>query len=284
MKTTKYNFTEKQLFLYSNWILKNKRTYQACVNHFKLDIDIETLRLKLIKYNPELKNLRKNKNLIFESNFKNYSKKFKKITSEKSAYWLGFLMADGNIDKKRERISITLGEKDYCHLVKLSNFLNVKNKIHKRVRQGKTKLIISYSTSTNNKFDFKDLVNLNLTPNKTETGKFINLKKVPLYLHSHFWRGYFDGDGHISKKQKNFQLCLNEEGKEYFINYLNKLGIFHYNLKIEKTKKENFFYTIRLTVKNSYFCFNDLYKNSSVRLNRKYFIWLYIKNLNKTKK
>lgn len=37
---------------------------------------------------------------------------FHNIDSEKKAYWLGFIVADGNISKTTNRISITLNSDD----------------------------------------------------------------------------------------------------------------------------------------------------------------------------
>ena len=52
---------------------------------------------------------------------------FDEITEE-SAYWMGFLMADGNIylpkGKRNPRITLVLSEKDKEHIVKFKFFLN----------------------------------------------------------------------------------------------------------------------------------------------------------------
>jgi DNA-binding transcriptional regulator WhiA len=52
--------------------------------------------------------------------------------TEESAYWLGFLMADGSINTGKTgnpRIALTLAERDREHLVKFRKFLNCSNQI-----------------------------------------------------------------------------------------------------------------------------------------------------------
>ena len=52
--------------------------------------------------------------------------------TEPSAYWIGNLMADGNIYTGKTgnpRISLTIAERDHEHLVKFRKFLNWSNPI-----------------------------------------------------------------------------------------------------------------------------------------------------------
>lgn len=49
---------------------------------------------------------------------------FENIDTESAAYWLGFLYADGNISKKRNRITLVLNVKDKELIFKFLEFLN----------------------------------------------------------------------------------------------------------------------------------------------------------------
>ena len=48
---------------------------------------------------------------------------FKEIKTEIGAYWLGFLYADGNVSKKRNRITIVVNVKDKEIIYKFLKFI-----------------------------------------------------------------------------------------------------------------------------------------------------------------
>ena len=54
---------------------------------------------------------------------------FSIIDSEEKAYWLGFLYADGYVNKIQGQVAVALKEEDLQHLKKLKNFLKCNNKI-----------------------------------------------------------------------------------------------------------------------------------------------------------
>lgn len=54
-----------------------------------------------------------------------------------SFYWIGFLIADGWFSVDKQRFSLEVGEQDYDHLIKFSNYLSFNNKIRSRNHVGK---------------------------------------------------------------------------------------------------------------------------------------------------
>lgn len=74
---------------------------------------------------------------------------FKEINSEESAYWLGFIYADGTIsyspDSKKNRYCLELGlkESDRSHIEKLKNFIGSKSKINFREKTKSYRILIS---------------------------------------------------------------------------------------------------------------------------------------------
>jgi len=71
---------------------------------------------------------------------------FDNIT-EKSAYWSGFLMSDGNISYGKTgnaRIALTLAKVDYSHLVKFSDFLKCTNPIKLKKKKYQGAIVIQY--------------------------------------------------------------------------------------------------------------------------------------------
>ncbi|MGB6301098.1 MAG: hypothetical protein WBF90_33655 [Rivularia sp. (in: cyanobacteria)] len=118
---------------------------------------------------------------------------FSEISSEAQAYFLGFLAADGSVDKKLGGVEITLQEKD------INSLLQFKKAI------GGTSPELNYRSYSNRSDMYrltlkscqiaKDLNAWGITPNKTHTLKIV--KPIPENLIKHFLRGVWDGDGWI---------------------------------------------------------------------------------------
>jgi len=118
---------------------------------------------------------------------------FETIDTEDKAYFLGLLFADGNIYTARHRVQITLANEDAYILQAFADCIGYTGKMY--IDRGKySKLILP------SKKMCADLTKLGCTPNKSLTLQFPT--EVPNELMHHFIRGYFDGDGHISKDKK----------------------------------------------------------------------------------
>lgn len=112
------------------------------------------------------------------------------VVTEHSAYWTGFLMADGSVH--RNSVAVVLSDIDECHLEALRSFLGAKHKI-----------IRSPNTSRFGGRDFvrlevksarlvADLAAFGVIANKTHRAEVVGLEND-----RHFWRGVVDGDGWI---------------------------------------------------------------------------------------
>ncbi len=122
---------------------------------------------------------------------------FEAIT-EQSAYWIGYLMADGNIYTGKTgnpRIGLTLAERDREHLVKFRKFLNCSNEISSKKSRLKGRTWIQYTLRAISKRIADRLIEFGVTPSKSLTAKVIGLEN-----NRHFWRGVLDGDGYIKNK------------------------------------------------------------------------------------
>ena len=120
---------------------------------------------------------------------------FSNINSEEKAYILGFLIADGCVDLKRNRISLKLKESDKKHLEKILSILSSGYSLHKDKSKINGKTFYSYRLEIKSSVLVADLINLGVIPNKT--GKEV-LPLLPDDLMPHLIRGIFDGDGSIS--------------------------------------------------------------------------------------
>lgn len=110
--------------------------------------------------------------------------------NEASAYWVGFLMADGCVWRPPSGMSqivrLALSTRDVGHLVKFRDFLKSDHTIH--YSKDKTYATVQLSSDK----IVNKLISYGVVPRKTRIAKVIGLE-----LNRHFWRGVVDGDGHI---------------------------------------------------------------------------------------
>lgn len=124
---------------------------------------------------------------------------FDEITEE-SAYWVGFLMADGcvNDTQGQGRVSLSLAVRDVAHVRKFREFMKCSNKISyskPTITHHKGKPSIgtgSYSFTFMSSKVGVALAKFGITPRKSHTAKVEHLEDD-----RHFWRGVVDGDGSL---------------------------------------------------------------------------------------
>lgn len=127
--------------------------------------------------------------------------KFDLIDSFEKAYWLGFILGDGNLRKTSLRIE--LNEKDKNHLEKLNNFLDGQYVPKKRQKDcfGIDFCSVEFC---------KKLIKY-IPENKTYSMK--THPKIDTSLLSHYYRGLLDSDGWVvehklkTTTQYEFGLC-----------------------------------------------------------------------------
>ena len=61
-----------------------------------------------------------------------YNNAFKSIDSENTAYWIGFLAADGSVKADRNRLMLGLAQRDKLHIEKFKKFINADEAITDR--------------------------------------------------------------------------------------------------------------------------------------------------------
>jgi intein-encoded DNA endonuclease-like protein len=133
---------------------------------------------------------------------------FDLINSEEKAYWLGFIVAEGNI--YRNTLAIELGAKDKEHLKKFANALSYK--YFNDYNQKKN----SYRIRLNSKYLINSLLKLGVHTKKCND---IIVPPIQEQYFRHFFRGFVDGDGSLGKlvdkrraarkiKKKNRINCL----------------------------------------------------------------------------
>lgn len=129
--------------------------------------------------------------------YKAKNEDFFKKWSPEMAYVLGFFTADGNMIKNNRGahfIAFYSTDKDIIGKIRIALNSNLKVSL-KNKHSINSHWKNSYQLQIGSKEIFNDLLNLGMTPNKSLT---IKMPIVPPEFLSHFLRGYFDGDGHVS--------------------------------------------------------------------------------------
>jgi hypothetical protein len=197
-------------------------------------------------------------------------------------YWIGFLYADGHIEKDRPRVTVTLQKQDESHLLKFSEFFGCSIRTVKGSGKYKNETYLRCAFSS--KKVYEKLKFLGFTNNKS-----LLLKPHYLLLGSKdFWRGVIDGDGSLyysNDKRANgkysiFKMDLygTEDTLNSFLIFLEANGIKN-NVVPRKRKNANVY---QISISDiTYKAVNLLYKDATVYLERKYNTYLEMTQENK---
>ena len=211
---TKTKFTLE----HENYIRKNfgiLKIVQIAENLNLKERSVRYLCKKLnLKLSPE------QKTIVLKQRNKKYShnENFFSDLNNKSAYWAGFIAADGCIIDNR--LKIKLKSTDEVHL---STFLDDINSTHTILHEtGKRNDTITYSSTVLISSDkmIKDLLEIyNITPNKSLTLTPPNIT-TELYIDC-FIKGLFDGDGTVYWKDDRFY-CIRFYGTKEINEWIKK--------------------------------------------------------------
>lgn len=196
------------------------------------------------------------------------------VLDEQSAYWLGFIMADGcllrttKLYKRPNRLVIQLSSIDRDHLEKFKEFLETDAEITTFTPKGTFSTNDICRISVNSTELCKTLMDYGISERKT--GNEI-VPILPDRLIRHFIRGYFDGDGCItigSRGYPSFSIC----GNRHLLSYIQVYLVSDCNLnftKIVKDKRHENIYSLHYTGNQTATIYDYLYKDSTIYLKRK---------------
>lgn len=183
---------------------------------------------------------------------------FKKIDTEQKAYWLGFIYADGYINKKGE-FRLHVSKNDIEHIKKFKEHIKSEHPIHNCQLN-----TISFNICS--KKMALDLNDLGVVPAKTFT---LEYPKIPKKFNNHFIRGVFDGDGCIYTREDGVKNWSIYTASKLFKNQIIDIINLETGIKVFSYKQGNG-YTIRIFRKKDIPIINEyMYKNSTIFLNRK---------------
>lgn len=149
---------------------------------------------------------------------------FEVLDTDPKAYFAGFLLADGSIRETNAspRIRLLLQKRDRHILESLKVVVNTRNEVH----ESPVNCYIQFSSRKM----AEDLNRYSIFPRKTKRKKFL-IHNVPEEFHGAFIRGFFDGNGWISRKKPTSWLVGFGDGEtflEQLRDYLcERLGVFH---------------------------------------------------------
>lgn len=135
---------------------------------------------------------------------------FDSVTPE-SAYWIGFLMADGCVTDQGQ-ILLQLSPVDAAHVLKFATFMGLLRAPY--LNGGKSVI------TTKSKRLAAALIGFGVVPRKSKTAKVIGLEN-----NRDFWRGVVDGDGCIQLLKRlngypTIGLCGSRALMDQFANYM----------------------------------------------------------------
>lgn len=204
---------------------------------------------------------------------------FEVINTQEKAYWLGFLMADGFLNTSSPQVGLSLGYEDKNHLEKFKLFLDTNYPI-------RTFRATGYSTNEYHRIIMTsrkmkaDLIHKGMLENKSLILE--KPKHVPRDLEIHFIRGFYDGDGSLT--------CIRDRGPggawsvkvtstKGMLDFIKKhFGKEHLSLYHKKgTSEKTFTLTMAGNIQVEKIL-DQMYKNSTVHLDRKYERYIEFKN------
>lgn len=199
---------------------------------------------------------------------------FEVIDTEEKAYWLGFLYADGYINKFGLSLELCLKKEDERHIESFLSFLQSNHPITNKKEMGK----LYPKVAIGSKKLCQDLIDKGCVNNKSLVLTFPTHDIVPKHLIHHFMRGYYDGDGSLvirkpDKKNREVtpQCMLFVIGTENFLDGFSKMLKSELNISLSSYTAEGKAFRLKRhgnPVVGKTLAF--LYKDATIFLERKY--------------
>jgi hypothetical protein len=192
---------------------------------------------------------------------------FRTIRSERQAYWLGFIFADGGVQQMTVGnwiCTINLAIRDAGQLYKLANDIGYSGEIKFDRRKHRSARLILCSKQL-----CADLIKLGCVPRKTFG---CQVPDLPDRLLRHFFRGYVDGDGSFSRDSRSWH--FETVGSPKLISAFQDWLVLSLGLRYTKLRQRKTVNTLHYGGNRQVAAIADLlYSRSKVALDRKF--WLH---------
>lgn len=182
---------------------------------------------------------------------------FDEVTEE-SAYWIGFILADGNVyhpKKRSKQLNLGLAEKDWGHLEKFKKFIGS----NKPLYYNKGGVFISFYSNR----IVEKLAEYGIIPRKSK------IAKVPYILKNnrHFWRGMVDGDGWVNHNLLG--LCGTYDIVSNFREFICSILGWRQRVKLFQCKRSEYCWQINYSARYIQSVLETIYHNNQTALDRK---------------
>lgn len=202
------------------------------------------------------------------------------IDTEEKAYWLGFIMADGNVSEYNGQhfLKISLAVRDKSVLIAFAKAIGSANSIYETDEVFKMKSSSSHgktftkcSISISSKHMVESLIRNGVKPSKTGE------EHVPSFLNKdltrHFIRGFFDGDGTAYVTQPHYTRSGKYASISYGFGFISNKSMLeeiqkHVGEKSAINKKDGC-YSFEYGKKKGRTLYEYMYKDANVWLPRK---------------
>ncbi len=223
-----------------------------------------------VSKNPVLRILRSKGKLRSSSErnqrYQRNSTYFREIDHERKAYWLGFLAADGNVHGNKLSFTLKANDREILETFLSDLKSNAPIRLVTQKNSGNSKLTTSARIKIGDKALTSDLKKWGVVERKTFVLKFPKIKEQFL---RHFIRGYFDGDGCISKNTMQVSFSIVSANFD-FITEVQKNLIQNCKLNKIKIGKYGSIYDLRYVGNlQGLRIYNYLYKDATRYLLRK---------------
>lgn len=229
--------------------------------HFDVNYrDVLHYMLRYGYYTPK-KKLSKKKNLCINQDY------FQEINTPEKAYFLGLLFSDGNIRSGlySKTISIALQSRDKYILDRLKDIICPEKTLNKYKN--------SYKLTVQSDKMYDDLMSYGIVENKSQCNYVY--PNIPKEFDRDFIRGYFDGDGCITKKSTGYFVISICSNSKIFLESL-KEKLLEYDIKTRpiystNNNRNSAFHTLYFSGGDNKLKVRDFFYNgSSIYLIRKY--------------
>lgn len=191
---------------------------------------------------------------------------FADLRDEGSAYFLGLLMADGSLAKRGNTVEITLAEPDHHLLSDLIHYLGGSG-CQPSIRRRADRVKAFHRLTLCSKAMACDLNSWGMQPGGKTTMRLI--RPIPPDHLRHFVRGFWDGDGHIGRR--NFDLGIqSRELAEQLRSMIGLMGGERPALRETRTKLDKPFYILDVKAKRFESFRQELYRDARFFMERKH--------------
>jgi hypothetical protein len=209
------------------------------------------------------------------------------VLSEEPLYWIGFLMADGNVSARLgETPSVSVASGDLEHVRKFAKFMESGHKIYKNTSSGKKNPV--YQLAFRSDRLAGRLAKFGVVPRKSHVAHVPDDNPNVIFSR-HYNRGLIDGDGSLwwqKSKTNKYPILTFTSGSRRLISQFD-MFLKHNSLPLGYVQTrwhdgyDNPVYNYRVNYRKAVSVTNFLYINSNIYLDRKYEIALQFSKIYK---